>query len=146
MKIILNRGYNNSLSKTIISKNGQDTTVRHSNEDVYEFDAKDGDHVSIKLRFIDYFSATIYSFTYDNKHNIIYLKPSKVYHIWDLSTCMILPYLCLFLLALKTSITTVSYDYFCAGIIAITALSLVCLKVINHIPSIRKKIFNHCFV
>lgn len=55
MRIIINCGYNHSLSKIIILKNGQHATTYSPNEGVYELDAKEGDSISIKLRFLDFF-------------------------------------------------------------------------------------------
>lgn len=146
MRIIINCGYNHSLSKIIILKNGQHATTYSPNEGVYELDAKEGDSISIKLRSLDFFSPTIYTFRYNANHNILYLKPSNIYNIWDLYTCIILPYVCLFLLALKSIFTTEIYSYFCAGIITMTALSLICLKTIDYIPYIRRNIFTHYFI
>lgn len=141
MKFIVNRGFNNTFSRIVVFKNAQRIMVCPMRKDYCEFDAKEGDNIVIKLKYLDTYTMTIASFAYHEGKEIFYAHPTKMCKLWELANFKILPYLSLLFLVLQTTIKSDAYDWFCAGIIVLTALSLLCFQYSMLISYMRKRLF-----
>ncbi len=140
MKIIINRGFDKLLTKIIVFKNEREVNACHFQNDYCALDAIEGDRIVVKLKFPDTSTVTIASFIYHRGNDIYYVYPTTLCKIWELLTYAVLPYTGLLLLALRAAINSEAYSWFCAAIIALTALSLVCLKTCVLLPSMRKRL------
>lgn len=145
MKIIVNKGFCNSFSRIIVSRNDNENIVCPAGESVCEFESTEGERISVKLRFIDTFSPTICTFIGRRECEIVFVETSGVYRVLDKVT-YVLPYACLFLLALRLSVTSEVFGWVCAIITAVTALLLICLKLSVYIAPVRRRIFTHRFM
>ena len=140
MKIIANRGFDKLLTRIIVLRNAEETTVGYFKNDCCELDAKDGDHIVVKLRYLDTSAVTIASFVYHTGNDVYYVCPTRMCRIWELLNYCILPYTCLLLLALEVAVECEAYAWFCVAMTVLMLVSLLGLKISMLIPSMRKRL------
>lgn len=141
MKIIITKGTNIAFSKIIIIKNGKEESRLPATKDFCNLDCDDQDEVVIKLKLWESLgSIEIFSFFGSGKSDVLYIAPTTLCKIWDFSN-NILPYLAVFLLAIKPAMASSWFDWVCAGIVCMLALSIMTMKTVIFIPSIRRKLF-----
>lgn len=140
IKIFINKGLNNALSKISIIKNYKEEVVYSLGKDYCELNIEDFDNIVVSLKLMDSFKIQLVSFSYPQEKNILFIEPTTLCKIWELINFQFLPYLCILLFALKAAITSSSFGWLCAGMVVLTALSLVTMQVSKYIPSIRKRL------
>ena len=109
-------------------------------------DAKEGDRIEIKLKALGMISQTLASFTYQEGKDTIYIQPTLLCKRWEVASYRVLPYFSLFFVVLQAVIKSVAYGWFCAGILVLTALSLMGLEVCKSIPSMRSRLFTLAYL
>lgn len=144
MKIIVNRGFENMLARVVVFKNARPIIVCPIQKDFCEMDAKEGDHIEIKLKALGMISLA--SFTYQEDKDTIYIQPTLLCKRWEVASYRVLPYFSLFFVVLQAVIKSVAYGWFCAGILVLTALSLMGLEVCKSIPSMRSRLFTLAYL
>ena len=123
MKIIVSRGVDNIFTRIRVFKNGQLIAVCPMRKDYCVFDAKEGDRVVIKLKYV-----TIASFVYHEGQDTFYISPTRMHRIWGWLNFMVFPYLTLVLFVFKAMVGSDAYDWLCTGMLVITVLSLMLLS------------------
>lgn len=146
MKLIINKGLNNVLSKISIIKNSKEEIVYPPGKDYCELNLEDNDKIVVSLKLMDSFKIKLVSFSYPQEKNILYIEPTILCKVWELLNFKLLPYLCIMLLTLKAAISSHTFSWLCAGMVALTALSLITMQVGKYITSIRKKLFRVIWV
>lgn len=146
MKIIVNRGFDNMLTSIVVFKNGQPAIACPIQKDFCEMDAKEGDRIEIKLIAHGMISQRLAAFTYQEDKDTIYIQPTLLCKRWEVASYRVLPYLSLFFVVLQAVIKSVAYGWFCAGILVLTALSLMGLEVCKSIPSMRSRLFTLAYL
>ena len=141
MKIIVNRGIGKTLTRILVFKNSESIMDCPIKKDYCEFDAKEGDQIVIKLKSLDTFTLTIASFVYHEGKDTFYVGPTMVCKSWELANYRIFPYFCLLFLTFRVAIESDTYERFCASMIVLTALSLMCLQFCILIPFMQKRLF-----
>lgn len=144
MKIIVNRGFENMLARVVVFKNARPIIVCPIQKDFCEMDAKEGDHIEIKLKALGMISLA--SFTYQEGKDTIYIHPTLLCKRWEVASYRVLPYFSLLFVVLQAVIKSVAYGWFCAGILVLTALSLIGLEVCKSIPSMRSRLFTLAYL
>ena len=142
MKLIINKGLDNALSKISIIKNNKEEIVYPQGQDYCELNLENDDKIVVSLRMMDSFKIKLISFSYPQEKNVLYIEPTNLCKVWELMNFKLLPYLCIMLLALKAAITSPSFGWLCAGMISLTALSLMTLQISKYLPSFRKNLFH----
>lgn len=137
MKIIVNRGFSNILTRIIVFKNSQIVMVCPHKKDYCEFDAKEGDEIVVKLKSHD----TIASFVYHEGNDTFYIGPTTMCRRWELANFKIFPFLSLFFIILSASIKSDAYEWFCVGTIVLLALSLLTFYSCMRNLSMQKRLF-----
>ena len=146
MKIIANRGFDNMLTSIVVFKNGQPAIACPIQKDFCEMDAKEGDRIEIKLIAHGMISQRLAAFTYQEDKDTIYIQPTLLCKRWEVASYRVLPYFSLFFVVLQAVIKSVAYGWFCAGILVLTALSLMGLEVCKSIPSMRSRLFTLAYL
>lgn len=146
MKIIVNRGFDNMLTSIVVFKNGQPAIACPIQKDFCEMDAKEGDRIEIKLIAHGMISQRLAAFTYQEGKDTIYIQPTLLCKRWEVASYRVLPYFSLFFVVLQAVIKSVAYGWFCAGILVLTALSLMGLEVCKSIPSMRSRLFTLAYL
>ena len=146
MKIIVNRGFENMLARVVVFKNARPIIICPIQKDFCEMDAKEGDRIEIKLKALGMISQTLASFTYQEDKDTIYIQPTLLCKRWEVASYRVLPYFSLLFVVLQAVIKSVAYGWFCAGILVLTALSLMCLEVCKSIPSMRSRLFTLAYL
>ncbi|WP_454891336.1 hypothetical protein [Alloprevotella tannerae] len=146
MKIIVNRGFENMLTSIVVFKNGQLAIACSVQKDFCEIDAKEGDRIEIKLKALGMISQTLVAFTYQEDKDTIYIQPTLLCKRWEVASYRVLPYFSLLFVVLQAVIKSVAYGWFCAGILVLTALSLMGLEVCKSIPSMRSRLFTLAYL
>jgi hypothetical protein len=144
MKIIVNRGFENMLARVVVFKNARPIIVCPIQKDFCEMDAKEGDRIEIKLKALG--MQTLASFTYQEGKDTVYIWPTLLCKRWEVASYRVLPYFSLLFVVLQAVIKSVAYGWFCAGILVLTALSLMCLEVCKSIPSMRSRLFTLAYL
>ncbi len=142
MKIIVNRGFTNILSKIVVYKNSQKITECSINEDCCDFDANDGDQVIVKLKYLDSSSSTIASFSVHSGYRTFYVGPTITWKILELVIFKTFPWLlCPLFFILKIAVRSDLSDWFFTSIVVLTVLSLISLELSMRVPCVMKKMF-----
>lgn len=142
MKIYFNPGFNNVLSKLLVFRNGSKISYGTTRSGCCEFDAKEGDIISIKFRYFDKTTSTITNFTFHEGKDSFYVYPSKFLKIWELFCYKAFLCICLLFIIYKSAmIYSVVYNRFFSIAITIMALSLVCLQFCMLNSSMVKKLY-----
>lgn len=141
MKIIVNRGFERFLTRVVVFKNAQEIVACPIKKDYCEFSAKEGDQIVIKLKSLGASALTVACFDYHEWKDTFYVGPTMLCKIWELFNFKILPYICLLLLAIGAAIESDTYSWFCAGMIVLTALSLIIFLACMLIHPMRKRLF-----
>ena len=144
MKIIVNRGFENMLARVVVFKNARPIIVCPIQKDFCEMDAKEGDRIEIKLKALG--MQTLASFTYQEGKDTVYIWPTLLCKRWEVASYRVLPYFSLLFVVLQAVIKSVAYGWFCAGLLVLTALSLMCLEVCKSIPSMRSRLFTLAYL
>lgn len=124
MKIIIDRGFTNLFTKIVVFRNANEMAVCPMKKNYCEFDAKEGDKIEIRLRY----SLTLASFVCCEGKDTYYFGPTAFCRRWELLNFKIFPYLCLLLFVFQPIVKSEVYDWVCAGMVALTALSLICFQ------------------
>ena len=146
MKIIVNRGFENMLTSIVVFKNGQLAIACSVQKDFCEMDAKEGDHIEVKLIALGMISQRLVSFNFQEGKDTVYIRPTMLCKRWEMANYRVLPYFSLFFVVLQAVIKSVAYGWFCAGILVLTALSLMGLEVCKSIPSMRSRLFTLAYL
>lgn len=146
MKIIVNRGFDNMLTSIVVFKNGQPAIACPIQKDFCEMDAKEGDRIEVKLIAHGMISQRLAAFTYQEGKDTVYIRPTILCKRWEMANYRVLPYFSLFFVVLQAVIKSVAYGWFCAGILVLTALSLMGLEVCKSIPSMRSRLFTLAYL
>lgn len=141
MKLIVNKGIKHTLSQITILVNGKKQISNAAIRGYCEFHTEGKDCVNVYLRFMDGLNIQLSSFSVLEDNDVVYIQPSMIYTLWTSLNFMILPFLCILLLVLKPTIKFVGYEWVCAGIVVLTAISLITMQVMELIPSICKRLF-----
>ena len=85
MKLIVNKGLNNALSKISIIKNSKEEIVYPPGKDYCELNLEDHDKIVVSLKLMDSFKIKLISFSYPQEKNILYIEPTigKTGADWD---------------------------------------------------------------
>ena len=129
------------LARLVVFKNGQKTIGCSINEDYCEFDAKENDHIDIKLKFLDTTTLTVASFVCQGESETVYISPTNICRNWELAIFRILPGLCCLALLLKIVTRADTYEWLFTGIIVLNVLALICFQFFAFIPFMRKRLF-----
>jgi len=146
MKIIVNRGFENMLTSIVVFKNGQPAIACSVQKDFCEIDAKEGDRIEVKLIALGMISQRLAAFTYQEGKDTVYIRPTMLCRRWEIANYRVLPYFSLLFVVLQAVIKSVAYGWFCAGILVLTALSLMGLEVCKSIPSMRSRLFTLAYL
>ena len=146
MKIVVNRGFENMLASVVIFKNARPIIACPIQKDFCEMDAKEGDHIEVKLIALGMISQRLVSFNFQEGKDTVYIRPTMLCKRWEMANYRVLPYFSLFFFVLQAVIKSVAYGWFCAGILVLTALSLMCLEVCKSIPSMRSRLFTLAYL
>ena len=146
MKIIVNRGFDNMLTSIVVFKNGHPAIACPIQKDFCEMDAKEGDRIEVKLIALGMISQRLAAFTYQEGKDTVYIWPTLLCKRWEVASYRVLPYFSLLFVVLQAVIKSVAYGWFCAGILVLTALSLMCLEVCKSIPSMRSRLFTLAYL
>lgn len=146
MKIIVNRGFDNMLTSIVVFKNGQPAITCPIQKDFCEMDAKEGDRIEVKLIALGMIAQRLAAFTYQEGKDTIYIHPTLLCKRWEVASYRVLPYFSLLFVVLQAVIKSVAYGWFCAGILVLTALSLIGLEVCKSIPSMRSRLFTLAYL
>ncbi len=141
MKLIINRGVNNYPSKIIISENGNEVLKCSTANDICELNLEEDAQVVISLKFWGSLRMRLATFSYTQGREVLYIGPTSLCQVWEFLNFKLFPFLCILLLALKVSINSPLYSWFCTGLIVLTAVSLFTLQIVKFIPPIRRKLF-----
>lgn len=136
MKIIVNRGFTNLLTRIVVSRNGQEVADCHADKDYCEYEAKKGDRIVVSLR-----NVTVAQFVCEGDNDTYYISPTMACKRWELASFKILPYLTLIFLALRGSVESAAYEWFCIGMLLVTVLSLICLRAFPFRPFMWERLF-----
>ena len=137
MKIIVNRGFENMLASIVVFKNGQPAIACSVQKDFCEMDAKEGDRIEVKLIAHGMISQRLAAFTYQEGKDTVYIRPTMLCKRWERANYQVLPYLCLLLLVLQSVTTSAACEWLCAGLLVLTALSLMSFLACKSNPSMR---------
>lgn len=146
MKIVVNRGFENMLTSIVVFKNGQPAIACSVQKDFCEMDAKEGDRIEVKLIALGMISQRLAAFTYQEGKDTVYIRPTMLCKRWEMANYRVLPYFSLLFVVLQAVIKSVAYGWFCAGILVLTALSLMGLEVCKSIPSMRSRLFTLAYL
>ena len=146
MKIIVNRGFENMLASVVIFKNARPIVACPIQKDFCEMDAKEGDHIEVKLIALGMILRRLAAFTYQEGKDTVYIRPTMLCKRWEVANYRVLPYFSLLFVVLQAVIKSVAYGWFCAGILVLTALSLMCFEVCKSIPSMRSRLFTLAYL
>ena len=146
MKIIVNRGFENMLTSIVVFKNGQPAIACSVQKDFCEIDAKEGDRIEVKLIALGMISQRLAAFTYQEGKDTVYIRPTMLCRRWEIANYRVLHYFSLLFDVLQAVIKSVAYGWFCAGILVLTALSLMGLEVCKSIPSMRSRLFTLAYL
>lgn len=144
MKIIVNRGFENMLARVVVFKNARPIIVCPIQKDFCEMDAKEGDHIEIKLKALGMISLA--SFTYQEGKDTIYIHPTLLCKRWEMANYRVLPYLSLLLLVLQSVTTSAACKWLCAGFLVLTALSWLSFQGCKSNPSMRSRLFTLAYL
>lgn len=142
MHIIINRGFENQLTRIIVFKNQEIATSLSFKKDHYNIDANEGDQFSIQLRVLGLHDISIADFSYQPGLDIHYITESWRYKVWEFANYKMLPYLCLLLLGFRSVVESEQYDWICACAIVLTTLSLISFQLCLRCPITRKGFFS----
>ncbi len=146
MKIVVNRGFENMLASVVIFKNARPIIACPIQKDFCEMDAKEGDHIEVKLIALGMILRRLAAFTYQEGKDTVYIRPTMLCKSWERANYRVLPYFSLLFVVLQAVIKSVAYGWFCAGILVLTALSLMGLEVCKSIPSMRSRLFTLAYL
>lgn len=141
MKVIVNTGYGIKPAGIEIVKNEQRIIYCPMKKDCCVLDANAGDRVEVRLKFAGSPRLTVASFVYQEGKDTCYVYPARLYKRLELASFKILPYLCLLLFVFRMLVQSEIYDSLCAGMIVLTALSLIIFVSSVRYSSMRKKLF-----
>lgn len=141
MKIYINRAFIKLLSKISVYRNTKEISVIPANRDLCELEVKEGDKIEIRLKSLDLFSTKVATINCQEDKYIYYVGPTMLLKGWEILSFKFLPYFTILFLAIKPLANSESYDWFCTGMIVVSALSLIILQLGMAIPAMQKKLF-----
>lgn len=141
MKIIVNRGFDKIFARIIISNDKQEIISLAAKQDYCDLYTTKEERIFVKLRFLSTFTYTIALINSDGQDNVFYICPTNLFRIWIILNYMSLPGICLLFYVLKITTAADLYDIFFAGLMALWAVSLVCMGFCQYFALIRKKMF-----
>lgn len=141
MKIVVDRGFNNILTKIDFYRNGKKTASCPMEKNYIELDANVGDQITVKLRRGVSLALEIASVTCREQTEVFYIGPSMMCKTWELASFKIFPYLSLLCLVMKSVFQSNGDNWFCAALVTLTALSLMGLQFGLMISSVRRRLF-----
>lgn len=136
MKLIVNRGFENLLSKVIVYKNGIAVGAIPVKSDHITFNAQAGDTIVVRVRSAFFCSWNLTSFVCQPEKDTYLLSPSMLCKVWEAMNYWVLPYL---YLLLKILPLPGGYQWIATGVIVLLAVSLVSSQVYKAIPTTRQK-------
>lgn len=146
MKIIVNRGFENMLTSIVVFKNGQLAIACPIQKDFCEMDAKEGDRIEVKLIALGMISQRLVSFNFQEGKDTVYIRPTMLCKRWEMANYRVLPYLSLLLLVLQSVTTSAACKWLCAGVLVLTALSLLSFPACKSNPSMRSRLFTLAYL
>ena len=146
MKIIVNRGFENMLANVVIFKNARPIIVCPVQKDFCEIDAKEGDRIEVKLIALGMISQRLVSFNFQEGKDTVYIRPTMLCKRWEMANYRVLPYLSLLLLVLQSVTTSAACKWLCAGVLVLTALSLLSFQGCKSNPSMRSSMFTLAYL
>ena len=146
MKIIVNRGFENMLTSIVVFKNGQLAIACSVQKDFCEIDAKEGDRIEVKLIALGMISQRLVSFNFQEGKDTVYIRPTMLCKRWEMANYRALPYLSLLLLVLQSVTTSAACKWLCAGVLVLTALSLLSFQGCKSNPSMRSSMFTLAYL
>ena len=146
MKIIVNRGFENMLTSVVIFKNARPIIICPIQKDFCEMDAKEGDRIEVKLIALGMISQRLVSFNFQEGKDTVYIRPTMLCKRWEMANYRVLPYLSLLLLVLQSVTTSAACKWLCAGVLVLTALSLLSFQGCKSNPSMRSSMFTLAYL
>ena len=146
MKIIVNRGFENILARVVVFKNARPIIVCPVQKDFCEIDAKEGDRIEVKLIALGMISQRLVSFNFQEGKDTVYIRPTMLCKRWEMANYRVLPYLSLLLLVLQSVTTSAACKWLCAGVLVLTALSLLSFQGCKSNPSMRSSMFTLAYL
>jgi len=146
MKIIVNRGFENMLARVVVFKNARPIIVCPIQKDFCEIDAKEGDRIEVKLIALGMISQRLVSFNFQEGKDTVYIRPTMLCKRWEMANYRVLPYLSLLLLVLQSVTTSAACKWLCAGVLVLTALSLLSFQGCKSNPSMRSSMFTLAYL
>ncbi len=146
MKIIVNRGFENMLARVVVFKNARPIIVCPVQKDFCEIDAKEGDRIEVKLIALGMISQRLVSFNFQEGKDTVYIRPTMLCKRWEMANYRVLPYLSLLLLVLQSVTTSAACKWLCAGVLVLTALSLLSFQGCKSNPSMRSSMFTLAYL
>lgn len=146
MKIIVNRGFENMLTRVVVFKNARPIIVCPIQKDFCEIDAKEGDRIEVKLIALGMISQRLVSFNFQEGKDTVYIRPTMLCKRWEMANYRVLPYLSLLLLVLQSVTTSAACKWLCAGVLVLTALSLLSFQGCKSNPSMRSSMFTLAYL
>ena len=142
MKVIVNRGFDKTFTKIVVSKDGKDIRICPAGKDYCTFDATATSKVEVKLRFPGI--RTVVIATIDGigeKTDTFYISPSQLFKRWIIVNYMI--FTCIFLLffVLQKAVVSDLFDWLFTGFTSAWALSLISMSSCLYSPSMCKRMF-----
>ena len=141
MKVVVNTGFGIKPAGIEIVKYEQRVIYSPMKKDCRVLDANAGDRIEVRLKFAGSPRLTVASFVCQEGKDTCYVYPARLYKRLELASFKILPYLCLLLFAFRMLVQSEVYDSLCAGMIVLTALSLIIFVSSVRYSSMRKKLF-----
>ncbi len=136
MKIIVNRGVYNVFTRVRVLKNGQLIAVCPIGKDYCVLDAKGGDRIEIKLKYI-----TVASVVYHDGQDTLCVGHTKLHKIWEWLDFFVFPYSTLALFVFKDRAGSDAYDWLCTGMLVLTVLSLLVHQSCVLNPRLKDRMF-----
>ncbi len=146
MKIIVNRGFENMLANVVIFKNARPIIACPIQNDFCEMDAKEGDHIEVKLIALGMISQRLAAFTYQEGKDTVYIWPTLLCKRWEVASYRVLPYFSLLFVVLQAVTTSAACKWLCAGVLVLTALSLLSFQGCKSNPSMRSSMFTLAYL
>lgn len=143
MKIIINKTINKLASKLVVIKNDRqvENFRKDKDDDFCELKCNEGDSIVIRLKSFCSLSAPVAKYICHDDNDIVYVGPTHICKIWEMVNFKILPYFTLFFVVLEFSFKSISYSWFCAVMVVLTALSLIVMQLGMHFPFMTNRLY-----
>lgn len=143
MKLIVNRGFENLLTRVVVYKNGQAISGTPFESDCCTFNAQEGDTVVVRLRALSRLGVwTVASFVCQQGTDTYLLSPTRLCRVWELVNYRVLPWLFIILLIPNIVVPgSELYNTFAIGVLVLLVLSLLAFYACATMPSMRQRFY-----